>query len=64
MKIIEAIIEAINHIGANIMVGGHIEGLSKGEGDNKIIIEVNFKATADSLIFLMVATNNNYYGNY
>ena len=55
MKIIEAIIEAINHIGANIMVGGHIEGLSKGEGDNKIIIEVNFKATADSLIFLMVA---------
>ena len=55
MRIIEVIIEAIDPIGANITVGGHIEGLSKGEGDNKIIIEANFKATTDSLILLVVA---------
>ena len=55
MRIIEVIIEAVDPIGANIMVGGHIEGLSKGKGGNKIIIEANFKATMDSLIFLMVA---------
>ena len=55
MRIIEVIIEAVDHIGANITVGGHIEGPSKGEGDNKIIIEANFKATLDSLILLVVA---------
>ena len=55
MRIIEVIIEAIDPIGANITVGGHIEGPSKGKGDNKIIIEANFKVTADSLILLVVA---------
>ena len=56
MRIIEVIIEAIDPTGANITVGGHLEGPSKGEGDNKIIIEVNFKVTTGSLILLMVAT--------
>ena len=55
MRIIEVIIEAIDPIGANITVEGHIDGPSKGEGDNKIIIEANFKATAGSLILLVVA---------
>ena len=55
VRIIEVIIEAIDPIGANTTVGGHIKGPSKGKGDNKIIIEANFKATADSLILLMVA---------
>ena len=52
--IMRIIIEGIDPTGAIIMVGGNIEGLSKGEGDNKIIIEANFKATTDSLILLMV----------
>ena len=55
MRIIEVIIEAIDPTGANITVEGHIEGLSKGEGDNKIIIEANSKATADNFILLVVA---------
>ena len=55
MRITEVIIEAVDPTGANITVGGHIEGPSKGEGDNKLIIEANFKATAGSLILLMVA---------
>ena len=55
MRIIEVIAEAIDHTGANIKAEGHIEGLSKGQGDNKIIIESNSKATMDSLIILMVA---------
>ena len=42
-------------IGANITVGGHTEGSSKGEGDNKIIIDANFNLTVGSLIILMVA---------
>ena len=54
MRIIEGIIEAIDPIGANISIGGHTEGPSKGEGDNKIIIEANFKVTTGSLILLMV----------
>ena len=54
VRIIEVIIEAIDPIGANITVGGHTEGPSKGEGDNKIIIEANFKVTVGSLILLMV----------
>ena len=55
MTIIEVIIEAEDTIGANITVGDHIKGPSKGEGDNKIIIEANFKATMGSLILLVVA---------
>ena len=55
MRIIEVIIEAVDLIGANITVGSHIEGPSKGEGDNKIITEANFKATMGSLILLVVA---------
>ena len=55
IRIIEVIIEALDPIDANITVGGHIEGPSKGEGDNKLIIEANFKAIADSLILLVVA---------
>ena len=35
--------------------GDHTEGLSKGEGDNKITKEANFKATVGNLILLMVA---------
>ena len=54
MRNIEVIREAIDPIGANITVGSHTEGPSKGEGDNKIIIEANFKVTAGSLILLMV----------
>ena len=55
MRIIEVTVEAVDPIGANVMVEGHIEGLNKGEGDNKIIIEANSRATADSLILLVVA---------
>ena len=55
MRIMEVIIEAVVSIGANITAEGNIEGLSKGEEDNKIIIEANLKATMDSLILLMVA---------
>ena len=55
MRIIEVIIEAIDPIGASITVGGHIEGPSKGEGDNKMIMEANFKAAVGSLIQLVVA---------
>ena len=45
-------------------VESHIEGLNKREGDNKIIIEANTKATMDNLIPAVVALINNYYGNY
>ena len=55
MRIIEVIIEVVDPTGANIVVESHIEGLSKGEGDNKIIIEANTKATADNLILSVVA---------
>ena len=55
MRIIEVTAEAVYPTGANIMVEGHIEGLNKGEGDNKIIIEANSKATVDSLILLVLA---------
>ena len=51
---IEVIVEAVGPTGANIMVEGHIEGLSKGEGDNKIIIDANSKATVDNLILSVV----------
>ena len=55
MRIIEVTIEATDSTGANIVVESHIEGLSKGEEDNKIITEANTKATADNLIPPMVA---------
>ena len=56
MRIIEVTIEAVDPTGANIIaVESHMEGLSKGEGDNKIITEANTKATADNLIPLVVA---------
>ena len=55
MRIIEVIIEDIDPTGANIMVESHIEDLSKGEGDNKLIIEANTKATADNLTPPVVA---------
>ena len=55
MRIIKVIIEAVDPIGANGTVGDHTEGPSKGEGDNKINIEANFKATKGNLILLMVA---------
>ena len=55
MRIIVVTVEDVDPMGANIMVEGHIEGLSKGKGDNKIITEANVKATMDSLILLLVA---------
>ena len=55
MRIIEGTKETVDPTGANIAVESHIEGLSKGEGDNKIIIEANFKATLNNLIPPMAA---------
>ena len=55
MTITGIIIEAIDPIGVNIITGDHTRGLSKGEGDNKITIEVNFKATTGNLILPVVA---------
>ena len=54
-RIIEVTIEVTDPTGANIAVESHIEGLSKGEGDNKIITEANIKATIDNFIPPMVA---------
>ena len=65
MRIIGVIIEAIDPMGVNIITGDHTEGLSKGEGDNKITIEANFKATMGDLILPVVAitiTTTNYCG--
>ena len=45
----------IEPTGANIAVENYTEVLSKGEGDSKIIIEANIKATADNLILSMAA---------
>ena len=50
MRIIEVTAEAIDPTGANTVVKSHIEVLTKGEGDNKIITEANAKATVDNLI--------------
>ena len=50
MRIIEITTEAIDPIGVNTVVGNHVEDPSIGEGDNKIIIEANTKATVDNLI--------------
>ena len=64
MRIIGVIIEAIGPKGANIISEDHTEGLSKGEGDNKITIEANFKATMGNLILLVVTIIIIIYGNY
>ena len=56
MKIIGVSTKAIDPIRANTMVGNHIEVPSKGEGDNKIIIEANTKLTVDNLIPPVAAT--------
>ena len=55
MRIIAVTIEAVDSTGANIAVESQIEGLNKGEGADKIIIEVNTKVTTDNLIHSMVA---------
>ena len=55
MRIIGVIIEAVYPIGVNIITGDHTEGLSKGEADNKVTIEANFKATTGNLIIPVVA---------
>ena len=50
MRIIEVTAEAVDPTGANTVVENHIKVLSREEGDNKIIIEANTKATMDNLI--------------
>ena len=55
IRIIEVRIEVVDPTGANIVVENYIEVLNKGEGDNKIIIEANTKATMDNLIPPVVA---------
>ena len=50
MKIIEVATEAVDPTGANTAVENHIEVLSRGEEDNKIIIEANTMVTVDNLI--------------
>ena len=50
MRIIEVTTESVDPIVVNTAVGNHIEVLSRGEEDNKIIIEANTKVTADNLI--------------
>ena len=55
IRTIEVTIEVADPTGANIAAESHIKGLSKGEGDNKIITEANDKATMDNLTPLMVA---------
>ena len=49
-RIIEVTTEAVDPTGANITVENHTDVLSKGEGDSKIIIEANIKASVDNLI--------------
>ena len=55
MRIIEVTVEAIDPIGANIILEDHIKGFNKRKGDNKIIIEANSRASADSLTLPMLA---------
>ena len=50
MRIIEVTTEAIDPTGINTAVGNHTEALSKGQGNNKIIIEANTKPTTDNLV--------------
>ena len=44
------ILEAADPIGTNTVVENHIEVLSRGDGDKKIIIKANTKVTVDNLI--------------
>ena len=55
MRITEIITEAVDLIEVNIVTESHIEGISKGEGDNKKITEANMKAIMDNLTPLMLA---------
>ena len=55
MRIIEGTIETVDPTGANRAVESQKEDLNKGEGDNKIIIEANTKATTDNSILPVVA---------
>ena len=48
MIIIEITTGPLDIIEANIIVGGQIEVLSQEEGDNKITIEANTRATTDN----------------
>ena len=49
MRITEVIAEAADHIGVNKAAEGLLEDSNKGEGDNKMIIGVNTRVTADNL---------------
>ena len=55
MRIIEVIIEVTDPIGVNTVVENHTEDPKIGEGDNKIIIGTNTKATVDNLTTPAVA---------
>ena len=50
MRSIEVTTEAIDPRGVNTVVGKHTEAPTKGEEDNKTIIESYTKATVDNLI--------------
>ena len=49
MRITEVTTKAVDPIGANTVVGKHIEVLSRGDRNNKIITEANTKLTTDNL---------------
>ena len=49
-KITEAVTEATNPIGDNLVQEDHTEEPKIGEGDSKTIIQANIKAIADNLI--------------
>ena len=55
MRIVEVTTKAVDPTGANTVVENHIEVLSKGEGDSKIIIEANTKSITDNVIPPMAA---------
>ena len=55
MRITEVITEAVDPIEFNTVTESHIEGVSKEEGDNKVITKANIKATMDDLTLLVVA---------
>ena len=50
MRIIEVTTKVVDPTGPNIAVESHTEVLSKGEGESKIIIEANTKATTGNII--------------
>ena len=54
-RIIEVTTEAVDPTADNTVVENHIEVLSRGERDNKIIIETNTKETTDNSIPPMAA---------